>query len=372
MAAGRKRVAKKQGHRSNKRGTLRLDLRTPIGRIARASGTSHLPTLNKITAMLKEFGTQEPLRLDILRALRDGNLEPLIVYDAYRSRRLDELPTTETLRAAALTLDTWLLTADCGEKQRAAHKTAIKHLKAVLRKGAPITDLPSALREVKQALSKEGHAAQFNRVRSSLQAFLRDTLGRSHQVYRAVAEIGSITERKARKNNPQTVAQILELARAIAAPHVGTLWGMALTGMGPKEFFDGWSLGAAGVRIPGTKREARDRIVPPVLVDRFTGANNRRELDSDWRARKFADALRAASGGSVQPYDLRRTYANWIEAAGIPRTRRKLYMGHAVGDVTELYEQHEVDAFLAEDALKLEAFVRSAERETLKLEGASA
>ena len=43
-------------------------------------------------------------------------------------------------------------------------------------------------------------------------------------------------------------------------------------------------------------------------------------------------------------------------------------MGHAVGDVTVLYEQHEMVAFLAEDALKLEQFVRAAERETLKLE----
>src|SRR5688500_804392 len=114
MAGGRKKGVRKQGHRSNQRGTLRVDVRTPIGRIARASGTSHLPTLNKITAMLKEFGTQEPFRLDILRALRDGKLEPVIVYEAYVTRRLDELPTTEALRAVAPALDAWLLTADCG------------------------------------------------------------------------------------------------------------------------------------------------------------------------------------------------------------------------------------------------------------------
>jgi hypothetical protein len=359
-------------HRSNRRGTFRLDIRTPIGRIARASGTAHEPTFEKIKAMIVEFGSQEPLRLDILRALRDGQLSPLIVYEAYRSRRLDELPTTETLRAVAPALYAWLLSADCGDKQRAAHKTAVNRVKGALRKGAAVADLPTALRDVKQTLATKGHAAQFNRVRSSMQAFLRDTLGRSHAVYRAVTDIEGLTERKARKNNPQTVAQILELARKIDASHVGALWGMSLTGMGPSEFFDGWSITSAGVRIPGTKREARDRVVPPVLVDRFTGANNRRELVAEWRARKFADALRTASGGSVQPYDLRRTYANWLEAAGIPRTRRKIYLGHSVGDVTALYEQHEVIAFLAEDAAKLEQFVRSAERETLRLEAQKA
>lgn len=355
-------------HRSNKRGTYRLDIRTPIGRIARASGTAHEPTFRKMIEMIAEFGGQEPLRLDILRAIRDGNLSPIVVYDAYRSRRLDELPTTEALREVTPALDAWLLTADCGDDQRTAHKTAINRMKVALRKGAAVADIPAALRDVKQTLAKEGHAAQFNRVRSSVQAFLRDTLGKSHGVYRAVTEIPAMTERKARKNNPQSVAQILELARKIAAAHVGALWGMALTGMGPREFFDGWSITAAGVKVPGTKREARDRIVPVVLVERFTGANNRRELVADWRARKFADALRDASDGSVQPYDLRRTYANWLEAAGIQRTRRKIYMGHAVGDVTGLYEQHEVETFLAEDAVKLEAYVRAGEKETLKLE----
>jgi len=318
--------------------------------------------------MLKEFGTQEPMRLDILRGIRDGKLGPLIVYEAYVARRLDELPTTEALREVAPALDAWLLTADCGDDQRTAHKTAINRMKIALRKGAAVADIPAALRDVKQTLAKEGHAAQFNRVRSSIQAFLRDTLGKSHGIYRAVTEIPAMTERKTRKNNPQSVAQILELARKIEAAHVGALWGMSLTGMGPKEFFDGWSITATGVRVPGTKREARDRIVPLVLGDRFSGANNRRELIADWRARKFADALRTASDGLVQPYDLRRTYANWMEAAGIPRTRRKIYMGHSVGDVTGLYEQHEVEAFLTEDAAKLESFVRAGERETLKLE----
>jgi hypothetical protein len=52
---------------------------------------------------------------------------------------------------------------------------------------------------------------------------------------------------------------------------------MSLTGIGPKEFFDGWSIAPVGVRIPGTKPEARDRMVPLVLGKRFSGANNRRE-----------------------------------------------------------------------------------------------
>jgi integrase len=221
-------------------------------------------------------------------------------------------------------------------------------------------------------LAKVGHAAQFNRIRASVQAFLRDTVGRRHELYNAVADIEPLEETKQRKNNPQTVAQIVDLARKIEARHVGALWGMALTGMGPKEFFDGWRIEGAGVRVPGTKRRARDRILPLVMGERFSAATGERELTTDHRARRFARALATASGDTVQPYDLRRTYATWMESAQIPRSRRRRYMGHSIGDVTDIYEQQEVEQYLAEDAAKLEAFVRSGEREMLKLEGRQA
>jgi integrase len=73
--------------------------------------------------------------------------------------------------------------------------------------------------------------------------------------------------------------------------------------------------------------------------------------------RTFENKVRERSGGSVTVYDLRRTYANWLEAAGIPRTRRRMYLGHGARDVTDLYESHEVKAFLVEDAAKLRRFV---------------
>jgi integrase len=80
----------------------------------------------------------------------------------------------------------------------------------------------------------------------------------------------------------------------------------------------------------------------------------------------FRAELSKASGETVRPYDLRRTYANWLEAAGVPRTRRKMYMGHGASDVTDLYERHEVERFLAEDAERLRRFV-GAEPDTEKV-----
>jgi integrase len=73
--------------------------------------------------------------------------------------------------------------------------------------------------------------------------------------------------------------------------------------------------------------------------------------------RTFEDKLREQTARAITPYDLRRTYANWMEAAGVPRTRRRLYLGHGAGDVTGLYELHEVAAHLAADASLLRAFL---------------
>ena len=39
------------------------------------------------------------------------------------------------------------------------------------------------------------------------------------------------------------------------------------------------------------------------------------------------------------------------------RIRRKIYMGHAVADVTELYERHEVEAYRSADAKRLREWV---------------
>ena len=58
-------------------------------------------------------------------------------------------------------------------------------------------------------------------------------------------------------------------------------------------------------------------------------------------------------GAPITPYDLRRTYMKWLELAVIPRTRRRLYMGHGAKDVSDLYETYEVTEFLIADAKKI-------------------
>jgi hypothetical protein len=74
--------------------------------------------------------------------------------------------------------------------------------------------------------------------------------------------------------------------------------------------------------------------------------------------RMFEDKFRQRTGGARAVYDLRRSFAFILEAAGIVRTRQRAYMGHGAGDTTALYELYDVAAYLADDARKLRGVQR--------------
>jgi hypothetical protein len=60
----------------------------------------------------------------------------------------------------------------------------------------------------------------------------------------------------------------------------------------------------------------------------------------------------------VSPYDLRRTYAQWLDLARIPQFRQDYYMAHGPRDLNALYKRmREVSTSLAEDAAALGVLV---------------
>ena len=155
--------------------------------------------------------------------------------------------------------------------------------------------------------------------------------------------------RAQRHKHPATPEELREIAGRMDDRETAKILStMSLTGMRPNEMWGEWEIDHYAVRIHGTKTKGADRVVPLVSVLLF---------HPQVSYVVFRKALRTASDGQMTPYDLRRTYANWLEAAGIPRTRRRLYLGHGASDVTDLYEAHEVRAFLKADAEKLRAFL---------------
>jgi hypothetical protein len=122
-------------------------------------------------------------------------------------------------------------------------------------------------------------------------------------------------------------------------------WSLCCTGMIASEYWGVWHARRDHVQIHGTKRAARNRSVP-LVAPLERPACTRRELSA------------ALTKLGLESYDARRAYAHWMEETGsIPRARRKLYLGHDVGDVTDLYEMGELSRYLREDGLGLREYI---------------
>jgi integrase len=319
-----------------------------VGRVKKATGTTDPRVRRKMNRMLDDLADQG--RLDLLRALRDGELTLMELHDAYQRRALDALPLGPIARPLPKTMQSWIDGLRVPDDVSAKHKDSLTVSRRYLEREdakATVADLPRVVEALRDTLGAK-HPRSFNLVRSAALAFVRATLKRSHPLWLAVA---AVEPRKVKASKRRTPLALKQLAGFFPAPESDPVdavaWGMAFTGMGPSEYWGAWHVRADRIHIEGTKRAGRVRDVP--LVRAPAAPRLSRDL--------FRKKVNERTAAAISPYDLRRTFANWMEAAGVPRTRRRLYLGHGAGDVTGLYELHEVTAFLAEDALKLRSYL---------------
>jgi hypothetical protein len=72
----------------------------------------------------------------------------------------------------------------------------------------------------------------------------------------------------------------------------------------------------------------------------------------------FYRAIRKASAETVTPYDLRRSYSEFLDIARIPGFRQDYYMAHGPKDLGAHYKKaKECEAYLLEDGAALEKAV---------------
>lgn len=333
--------------------TLVIDREFPgVGRLKKATGTTIPAVKRKMSRMLTEL--YESGRLNLLRDIRDGRLTIMVVFDAWQRHALDELPSGKTAEPLATAMQAWIDKLEAGVDYSAQHitsfGTSLKYLTDAKLTGieAPaVADLPALLEALRDALGKK-HPRSFNLTRAAASAFVRATLKKKHPLWLAIQ---SVEPRKVPKRAPRPDLTVEWMRNTFTKPETDALdacaWAMALSGMGPKEYWGRWETLGDRIRIHGTKREARHREVPlvqPIAVPKLTRDAFRQRLEHRTDKR-------------VTPYDFRRTYARWMEAAGIVRSRRVAYMGHAAGDVTALYERSEIDAYLAADAKKMQTWL---------------
>lgn len=343
--------------------TYRLDVQVRgVGRIARFTGTHDGRVYRGMRRMVRELRAD---RLDLLVALRDGTITPLQLYGAWKRSRLDELPTADMLVPLRGAWEAWSEAMEVSEEYKRAHGQSLRRLEAPSGKEFAVGLLPARLRAARLAAQAKGIGTSFNHTRAHCLAFTRDLYGKRSAIYGQVHDVPRIAVKR-KPPKPIPPLALKAITDQMAPERAAEVWTMALTGMLPHEYWGDWAVELVGVRIHGTKREGRSwggegRQVP-LMLDRA------RYVRPGLTHRKVARWFTLAGGGEIK--SLRNCYAHWLELAGVPRTRRRQYLGHGAADMTDLYEQHEVAAFLAEDsklltgwlAKQLEGVVRGSVR----------
>jgi integrase len=309
-----------------------------VGRIRRATGTNDKDVFKAIDTMLTQLYQQA--RFDLLESLRDKKLSLMEVYADWRVKGVERLPSAATLGPVIPRWEKWTATLEAEHRRVAAgwgEKVMGKHLPDA----AAIRALPDAVRAIQNTFAAQPRSA--NLMRSFVLAFLRDTVGRGSPVYSEVVSLRPVKQPRKTPRAKPTLDDVRTMAEVLGPQHAPIVWTLALTGMRPKELWvTPWKVMADRVRIEGSKSAGSFRDVPLLgvitkpAVAHVTFRKAFKAKYANWRV-----------------YDLRHAYAGLLEDAGVPRTRRLLYMGRGPKDVQDLYEFREVSAYLCADAERI-------------------
>lgn len=362
-------------------GTLVVDrVLKHIGRVHKATGITNAATFRAFNNALPVMAG-EPAGREWIRLFARGDIDGVALWGVYSDGRWRKAPQPALELNLVKAVEDWReetrprVLAN-GTKVGVAESTHLgrKHLVTQLRAARPdatIAELPDVLREVKRRMAAA--PVSFNQIRNYLRAFVRDTLGTRHELYLVLKhdilpiEIPGHAKKKERKRHPLTPAQVQLLAskfpnrRPNVHPggHGYNVIQMALLGTNPKEYFvDGWTVAPTFVKIEGEKRSGRTRMVPKLFPSALWPHATLRQPTVNEKSfdRAFREA-RELANLTCTPMDLRRSFMNWMEECGIERTRRRMYMGHAARDVSDLYETKELLRYIVEDGVKLRAWI---------------
>jgi integrase len=332
---------------SNGRGSLILRRSFKgVGEIRLSTGTRDPMVVEQIDLMLHSLYGQG--RLDLLEAIRAKRLHPLKALAEWRQGRELTMPAPELLPTLIEAWTAWE-NAVPGDDHRSSIGTTRRALK--IPAAARIDALPDLLASFMER--NKAKVRTVNLARAHCRAFLRDLkgIGTAHPLYARVAALRPLKRKPREKGTPHALPTIVELVGKLNELQAGVgdmAWSMAVSGMGNKEYWhQGFEVLRDRVTIYGQKREGRTRDVPMWSAPLVKPVC--------WEGR-FRDLLREASGGTVAPYDLRRSFARWCEEAGIIETNRDAYLGHGPRSMTQLYTFGQLPGQLQADAAKLRAY----------------
>lgn len=310
-----------------------------IGRIQVRSGTHDRAVFDQLNQMLTALWQFR--RTDVLAAIRDGKASALDVLAAYRTRGAADLRLRQRAIPLLEGIERWFATLRLRPTTVRGYRVALRPVLASATHGTTVDALAGLLAAYKERVLERGRGARtFNQARAAALSFAKTVLGKRDELYVAIhLDCAPLAHRAA-----QTTGIAVARARAIAealGPREGAMWWtLCTTGMRPYEYFadGGWTAAQDRVHINGTKTAGAKRVVPLAHRVVYPGV----------QYRAFIVALHRIAP-DVTPRTARKSFAAWMELASIPRTRRRRYMGHARRDVTDIYEDHPVEPYLAED-----------------------
>ncbi len=360
--------------------SLPIDIIVPgVGRIKKQSGVTTKAEREDLCAMLRLLPKQGYVGL--VQDVQLGRRKLLGVFAHFTAGTLEALKGPNDEQPLDPIADEWLDGALCADGTRENRRDAFRVLRSLTPRKVQLRDLPDLLRQYRERCEANRTPRVFNVARTALQAFLRDKVGKRKPLALAVADIPPLRERK--QGRPGfALADAVAIRDGLGGQAGRIWWSMCLTGMGPKELWGAWSVQPDRVHIDGTKvvRAGQDAafgrvrdvplvdnpVRPEITRDGFTSALRRlseRRLRGELRERlqrtptaeELAEARRTTQGWKITPYQARKTFARWLEDAGIPRTRREIYRGHGKRDIGDVYERYEVADYLKDDATKMRA-----------------
>lgn len=367
-------------HRHSEGGTFMIDRSFPgIGRVHRASRITSESTFRLFNDALTEMSKESAGR-EWIRALQRGDIEGVDLWGVYKKGKWREAPRPETSGKLVESIETWRedtkptvlpdgTRTGVSEDTYRVRKELITKVKECSRAGATVDELPTVMRAMRKRMKHT--PASFNLLRNYARAFVRDTLGTRHELYLVLKHdilpipIPGHAKNKEKKRHPLTPAQVQLLVSKFPAArrkdttdHSYIAVGMVLTGTHPKEFWGEWEQAPTYVHVHGTKREGRDRMVPKLFPSPLWphAVLKRPTCSRVTFVRAFRAAAKAAKL-TCTPLDLRRSFANWMEEAGIERSRRRIYRGHGPKDIGDHYETPEILDHLEKDGATLRAWV---------------
>lgn len=342
----------------NGRGTIPIDRSfRGVGRIRTASGTTDDAVYVRMMDALDSL--YDAGNLPTLEALRDGQVTAMEVYANTVKKGATSQMTVNLDRPLIDTINSWLVNHAIKDATRKSYADHLAVLYKFCNAKDQLRELVKRLDAFRKSSMKRKTGTTFNRTRAVLMAFAKSEYRDTSPFYQSIRQVPVIPNvRSGQSNMAVSVGDIVRLTDAIDPKAAPMVWSMCFGGFRLGEYLEKnqvtWETKKDRLIIHihnpghGNKGYTRTVMLPFPLTQSTIG---------DRQFRRYIDRAKGPLSLDVTTHTFRKCFAHWMELAGIPRTRRMAYLGHGKTDVTDIYEVHDVEKYLIEDADTFKAFV---------------